>query len=292
MNSHKLAALITRCKAEMGFNPLTIYCQVTGKPIGQLAETELAIMIQQAGHCDPEDLVSELWTRTIASMRPGPAWNYIRRDSMEKMLNQQPKDLLAYLLNRLYDPTNHNMSIDQRFQVLSTRISVYERIQTLDLETESFNQLLLVLLDLDTKFGIKGRFMQHELLQLDWFLSHENSIVGLIRQLNEWLESQTAAVALAEKKALNTQRFYAKGNSLTRQAFVTQFTRVMPPSKAGAERKAKEAEKDFFAMILDSIMVGEHETTSEAKLEEIRVQAASGVFVPGKRPMRFGKKEA
>ena len=249
--------LITAMILETGINPTLIYCQVTGKPIGQISDIAFDTMIQLIRPCSDDDCISELWTRTIASMRPSPAWNMIRGDSLSKMLDADPRGLLSYLMNRLYDPldgvASRKMSMDTRLGYLANHIKVWNRIATLQIDREVMNQLLLVLLELDSKYGLRNHAHPAVTDSINLSLTQHSDQLALVRHLNAWLDSLNAKAEKAMRDQAASDRSYLAGNRTTRSAYVKQFTRVTPPSKTKAAATAKTAQADYLDSIMDSI---------------------------------------
>lgn len=273
--------IIAACKLERGFDPSAIYCQVTGRPIGFVTHNELNAVIQQILPCDDDTIVDELWTRTMASMRPSPVWNMLRADSLDKMLAHDPKALLAYLMNRLYDPVEKNVSLDERLGILANHLKVWQKIDSIEFTAEDLDAILVVLLTLDARYGLRNHNHPAIIQSFDWALNHVSDHKALIRHLNDWLESLDKRREEAERKALATTRYYQSGNSLVKKAAATQEEKVKPVSKSKAAIIAKQEEKDFFASILDEIM--------ENDSPVMPTPAPSNPPVSGKR--RFGVKK-
>lgn len=290
-------AIIDRCKAEEGFDPTAIYCQVTGRPIGFITVYELTAVIQQILPCDDDDLVSELWTRTMASMRPSPVWTMMRSDSLNKMLKHDPKALLAYLLNRLYDPLEKGMTLDTRLGVLSNHLKVWRAIDSMAFKNDDLDQLLLVLLNIDSRYGLRN-YSHPAIISAFNFNLADSDLTALILHLNEWLDALDKKALAMEKRGIQQMK---AANSLTKESFATQFLKATPPSKTREAAIAKQKQKDFFSNILDELMPDEEAPIRELanpSLETVKAQAAArsapkpGVFIPGTPRPRFGRKEA
>jgi hypothetical protein len=293
--------------AETGINPTRIYCQVTGRSIGRIDEDEFALILSQIGECDLDDLISELWTRTVASMRPSPAWNkYVGKESLAIMLDRDPRGLLCYLMNRMYKPAqkgNQPLPVEDELRFTANRITVANRIMQQEIDSPMLHQILLQLLEMDSLYGLKS---------IATLVPVKINVADLLPDFNEeYLDSLIAhknaiseAHAKAIRKAQSEARFTSERNYLTGKAYTKQFVKVTPPSPKKVAASAKAADIDFLSGVFDDLMGGDlidhsslyHPVSASHKSQFNRVVTPKTTTKPANslagRKLTFGGKAA
>ena len=239
---------------------LKIYCSATGKPIADIADDEAGAIIESL----PSD---KLETLALLSMRPSILWMSVTGDSLERIRLAAPKQLLAYLMNRMYAPIEHShqrpMRLEDRLAALRFRVNMWETIDAADFDSEKLNQLLMVLLEIDSRVNlsrtVKPAYIASVLQGFD--------LDSLLQSLVSWRDSLAEAELKAIKQARASTEFWSNGNRLTRKPFLNALVDTKPITKAAEKRQAKRADENLFDSILDGIM-------SPADISSIHVPTA------------------
>src|SRR4051812_5829833 len=96
-------------REQFGYDYFRVYCSITGKPFGFLNSEERHSLLSLVceSNDDADGACDDLWLRVIGSMRPSLKWNVWRdRDAMVKLRRTDPRETLAYLINRMFAPHN------------------------------------------------------------------------------------------------------------------------------------------------------------------------------------------
>ena len=130
---------------------LSIYCLATGKPIAQINDDEAGMILEACG--------SDIESLCLSSMRPSLPWMRVTPDSLNRMRDIAPRELLAYLMNRMYAPIENPIA-GKPFNVESwqaarrMRIAIWKTIESADFGEDNLDRLLLILLELDSRFNL------------------------------------------------------------------------------------------------------------------------------------------
>ena len=256
-----LSEIFALCEAQTGINPSVLYCIVTGKPYGRIDFDSLCdvdFMLDTAhGTLDDESRMDEFLVRTCLTMRPSPAWQSISPERLDSLRLRQPRELLAYLLNRLYMPQEqiNGLRITQSTRIVNARarITLWKIISTAQISDLQLNQLLMVLLDLDTKFNL------HTLApikQLPHFFTCASIGVynDLIQLLVDWNHALTQKKLAAERTAQLSADFWSKGSSLTRVATVKQYFATVTPAPSTIAKREKAKTVNMATQMLEDLM--------------------------------------
>ena len=240
--SFDVAALVSYMQEEMGINPFTIYCQLTGKPIGRIDADELAPFFKG----DIDEVADDLFVRIIASMRPSIHWNVMRESSLADLAKSRPIETLAYLLNRLFQANDHHkLPTAARLDDQHNRIRMFQFLT--DLAIESRDELFTLLIEVDAKMNLSQQTI--DLRPADFMLFFTESL-EVIRKfhadcMKRWLRNQ---------KAEEDSRRWYKGNTMARPAFFQSWMESKPETKTAAKQRVKrEADKELLDLF-DSVM--------------------------------------
>lgn len=250
-------ALIQAMQDNLGINPFTIYCLMTGKPIGRIDPDELEPFLRG----DVEQVADDLFVRLIASMRPSIHWNVMREDSVRDLSKSRPIETLAYLLNRLFATPDHlKLPLYARLDEQHRRIRLFQWL-TDNYHRESVAGLMFMLLDVDSKMNLSQQSI--EITALDLMADTDDSIFTVIEdwysaKIKEWMRNQ--------KRELDAARWF-KGNSLARSAQVSAFFEAKPESKTEQKKRAKRQENRELSDLFDAVMAeAEAQPESEAPI--------------------------
>lgn len=276
--------LIDELEVETRVNALTIYCQVTGQPIGTVWPSMMediidTIQIDYSSEGWQDDLKSELFIRTLASARPSPLWNKFRVRTFDNIRHKNPIGALSYLLNRAMDiPQAKDMIAD-----VHRRIKFYAVAKTAELPTEILDRLLLALLEIDARYNLIRCKCEDNLIQLFENCEYER----LATFVETWLQKLIDYEA-AEVKNAKLARSFAEGNSVTKQAFMQEFARQQPPSPTRQAIIQKESIRQerlaFLNEIEDTLTrVPENGKSSAAMSQPRTAQAPHKIKIGGTR---------
>lgn len=227
-------AIIAAGIAQHGVDVTQMYCLHTGKPIGQIFDSELEEAIYEEGDQDIESIADALVIRCVASMRPSPALNKPDHGTIREMAARRPIDALAYLLNRLYGSkqllTNRG---EQWFAPLIARIETH-RLLCDSYHAPNATVYAAVthwLLELDSKLNLHE--ITAPLFEKDrlgkWLVTktgkpfvqviHEPDALAafeswVFERLHEWDKRDSAALA---------QLRWSNGNRMTTSAYVRSY---------------------------------------------------------------------
>lgn len=228
-----LSDVVTFMQDTMGINPLTIYCQFTGKPVGRLYQEEVESLFGL--NPDVETIADDLMVRTLASMRPSIMWNYMRSESLDLLMQERPRETLAYLLNRLFQPSDYGkLPLAARLDDLHTRIRLYSFI--LDMDVKDQKRLMEMLIEVDAKMNLTMQTI--DLRATDFMLFFKDSMEAIER----WHEFCMKRYA-RNQRLEEDQRRWMKGNTLARPAFFRTFMEAKPESKTAQGKRVKTAEQ-------------------------------------------------
>ena len=266
-------------------NNSTIYCLATGKPIAEISDDEYGTILEAFSHLpNPDAHLEEL---TLNSMRPSLMWANITPTILENIRVAAPRQLLAYLLNRMYAPlerpkSHQPVNRERFYQSRRFRVEIWQKLESATFTDDQIGQLLHILLELDTRFNLATLDKPIAIAGL-WNPNAEASWTdSLIIQLHDWMEILIAKQIKEERLAKVSADWWANGNKLTRSARFGAFMEAKPVTKTGAKKAAKKADDDLFASILEGLMsketpIGKQETAPmiPAKQKMAAVQASA-----------------
>ena len=269
-----------------GFDPTGIYCQVTGKRIGTIDSSEIALLltvVSEADDGDVEAIADDLAIRTLASMRPGIRWNKMRSETLQQLRVVDPIGTCAYLVNRLFAPLNHRkIGVDMLLGVYADRIRGYQLLEQWG-QTDATNTILYMLLELDAKWNLDTESPPFS--AYDFFFDCP-TMDHRLELLQAWYERRVAAYDKKVKADELQSRWMRSGNILAKPAFLDVYMESKPLSKTAAKKAEKKEEMDFFQGLLSEIRMGRVESEEQAE-----AVAPKPKFVPiRKMPLSFGVK--
>lgn len=255
-------AIINKMIEETHINPTLIYCQFTGAIIGKLSSLEIQLLFDSFDeNISDDEIIDELYVRTLASMRPSPAWNKLSRESIERLRQINPSRVCAYLLGRYYQSrdkayTNHVRTLDEILRDGFNRIIVSEKLEQADTNSEAFKQFLSFLLLIDSHFNITAiDSLDLPSNPLDIDFSNLESLAGKITNNYQWLVERKAK--LERQAKLHESELSSIGNKLVRVAAHKSFMEIKPKSDASISRAEKRQFETMVANLLGAIMDGD-----------------------------------
>ena len=241
-----------------GINPRGIYCLQTGEEIGIISREELTLAIFLADADSEEELFDDLEVRCLAAMRPSIAWNVIDSKTLHKMRLRRPRQLLSYLMIRMYEPRDNQYSrlklpFDRRIANLRARVQMWQLVSALPLDELQLNELLLVLLRIDALFNLNHVAIKNTLPAPATMVNRE-ATQAYIDRMNEWLEYLYAKKIRQDNLAKAGAEFWMRGATTSRDASVKLFLEVKPKSETTLKREAKKKADSEMEALLKSIM--------------------------------------
>lgn len=233
-HSTKLMEVTDFMKTNMGINPMSVYCQFTGKPCGRLYQEEIESLFEL--NDDIEAIADDLMIRTLASMRPSIMWNYMRAESLEDLMVKRPVETLAYLLNRLFQPSDYGkLPLAARLDDLHTRIRLFDFLYT-QVAAADQKRLMQMLIEVDAKMNLTQQTI--DLRATDFMLFFEKAMEA-IKTWHLWCMKRYERNQRLEED----QRRWMKGNTLARPAFFRSFMEAKPETKTAQGKRVKTAEQ-------------------------------------------------
>lgn len=222
----------------LGYVAEGIYCSITGKRIGSIDTDEFMatcdLLIQP--NADLETVVDDYRLRLVASMRPSTRWNKFRSESINDLRKAQPRETLAYLLNRLFEPLNNLGSIWS----IEQRIYVWQELSTI---TDSLDMVTHQLLEMDTRTGLNNLFVGYERGMI------ETNFAAFIESIDVIYTSQQVKWA-----QMDAEYRYQIANPAAKMAFFESFMKIKPESQKVVKDKAKTERRRGFENLLAQIM--------------------------------------
>lgn len=255
--------VIHRMITETGVNPQNVYCQITGAPIGQLTMSEWELIwdsLDPLADCD--EIIDELYGRTIASMRPSPAWNYIRRGTLNRLRKSDPVRTCAFLLGRFFEPRDSaysrvKRSYDDRIQDGINRIICFQKLQQCDPQSETFKSFVvrLFLLDADFDLSIVDYIPDFPKTPLDLDPAKFNDYIPLLQSYYDLLVARK--LKLERQAKLEASRMSRGGNRMAREAATSAFMETKPMTEAQTAKKAADLASTMIANAIRLMMDGD-----------------------------------
>lgn len=278
-----------------------IYCFATGKPFARIDDLDYAFSIDSIGS-DLETALDELSTRALITMRPSPFWSSISPSAIEFARQNRPRELLSYLMNRMYAPIEHNphkpMSFESNINARLFRCTLWSIIDSTDFAADQLEQLLFVLLELDTRFNL-AKLSKPASVGQAW---SESNIAKLLETLASWRDQLVEKSEKDTREAARSAEFWS-GSKLTGRAFSKSFMETKPLTRPISKKAAaKKAEEDLFSSILKEMFPGETAIglqpsvpSIDPKLKAAAMSAAvtsdykpRNIIQLGKGPIKFG----
>lgn len=227
-----------------GYRPQALYCLITGKPLGEQWSDEFGATLDLLNLDDKnfEQVADDIRLRVVGSMRPSTRWNKFRSESINDLRIAQPRETLAYLLNRLFEPLNNTGSIWS----IEQRIHVWQELAEHDISNSvpRVEQLIHQLLEIDTRTGLTKLFIGFErgMLAGDKFDEFCDAVTQTYEQKQlEWAK-------------LDAEYRYQIQNPLVKQAFFDSFMTRKPEPIAKVKEKAKTERRRGFENLLAQIL--------------------------------------
>lgn len=249
-------------ESEYGFPADSIFCSITGKSLGTMSCYEVDSIIKDIPG-DVEQVADDYFLRLMASLRPSLRWNKMRDDSILRLAASAPEETLAYLLNRLFArPMAMRQTMDERLIEMSDRIRTFQRITLLS-DSEVSN-LLHAFLELDAKWGLDS-----EIAPFSWesFWTCEDALARATL-LNPYFEKRNKEHEKRVQQEELSSRWFRRGHSLAKPAFVASFLKQKPPVKAATQKaKAKSKDLEFMDGILSGLLGDLKKADSDTPLD-------------------------
>lgn len=288
MTNLKLGTIVRETMNTHGVDPTRIYCIQTGAPIGRISLSELKLAIAVIGSDDVEDIADELATRTFASMRPSIAWNVIDSRTYNRLRLRCPRELLSHLMIRLYEPRdpsgNLKVPYHQRITNLRSRVAMWKLIESLPIDADRLNRLLLVLLRIDSMFNLNAVAVKSA-FPAPATMTSDEAIDSYIEQIEEWHEYLWNQKSRLERQAKLSNEFWAsRGNSVTRDATVKAFLEAKPPAESTIKKSKKKAADNEMLNLLQAIM----DAAQAGDAPESAVPETLRAAKPSEKPVQQG----
>lgn len=263
----KLAEAIEICVSNTGVNPSVVYCLQTGRPIGRFDDQimiEIFDEIPDAPDND-EEIMDDLLTRTLCSMRPSPGWNNLDRQSLNLYARTRPAETLSYLLIRLYEPTNGlKVDFNRRLGLYHRRIQIYKMVEALATQSEiDLSDWLYMLVEIDAMYNLNSLPVPGNdiLLTLAALESERESkpetkseaFEEFLSAWRKWHKGYYDSYEKRQKQAIRQDQ-WLKGNPLASSARLTMFMAAKPKSEATIIRESKAKLDNEMTNLLRSIM--------------------------------------
>lgn len=91
---------------DYGINPLKLYCNRTGREVGTLNDSILHSSLSSIKSDDTEEIMDELISRCLLSMRPAPDLIYLSGDSMKALIDHDATTALIFYLSKAFESQN------------------------------------------------------------------------------------------------------------------------------------------------------------------------------------------
>lgn len=232
-----------------GFDPQVVYCSITGRPIGRFDDSIIVEALSEIGpQADEEEMMDDLLTRTLSSMRPSPNWNMITRDSLNRRVKSAPAQALSYLLIRLYSPhSGLKQTFMERTREYLRRVSIYRFCEVLcQSEDERVKEWMFLLIEIDALYNLTSLPVPgNDILVMLADVAGASGIGDFASQMEAfmggwrtWHRKLYESYELKLRAALR-QDTWIKGNPGASSARTTLFFEQKPKSEATVKREAK-----------------------------------------------------
>lgn len=261
-NSSAMYSIVAEMFHETGVDPFNIYCQITGAPIGRMNGVEFAILWESLPrHADRDEIIDELYMRTIASMRPSPAWNFIRPFTLNRLRLHDPIRVCAYLLGRYFQPRDKaysglKRSLDERMKDGINRITAFQRLSTTVVEADKLREFTTQLLLLDSHFDLTlmnqmGDFPKSP---LDIDMTRVDSYIAALQTM--YMTLLETKSRLEKQVKLQASWLAHAGNRMAGEAATSAASEIRPKSEATIARERREDAQNMITNALRALMDG------------------------------------
>lgn len=271
------AKLVDQMIEEVGINPMLTYCSVTGRAIGTIHAETFMDIIDAIDDTDEEIIFDELLSRTLHSMRPSPVWNEFDESTLRRFVKSRPHEVLAYCLNRLYEPSDKlKVGTLRRLDFYHERIRRFNIINELHKSGADFSAWLYMLIEVDAKYNLTTL----PIPDIDLYSSMQDFSAHL-ELWKKWYFPLKESYEKRIKEELRADR-WLKGNTLAKSAHFNMFMESKPPTKTAIEKQKKKDELDFFANIFSEVM--REKADVEVRAESLKPKISATTTLP----KRFG----
>jgi hypothetical protein len=252
--------IIQQMQSDHGINPFALYCSITGEEIGQLNLAQTTLIWASLNDSDSDEIIiDELWARVISSMRPSPAWNYIKHETIDRLRIAAPLQVCCYLLGRYYMPRDRAYtplarSFEDKVFDGMNRIKVAQQMSAMDLTDEQLDKFIGALLLLDSHFGLDRIKLPLALSPFDLDISSPDEIIEALEKRYSDLVHEK--LKLEKQARLHMTHFADGGNRLVRHAAMKHSIEIRPKSEAVSKREQTKTQVTEMTNLLASLMRG------------------------------------
>jgi hypothetical protein len=256
-------------EASHGFSPLGLYCIATGKRIGTFDGADLDSLV--GSWSGDDQLIDDVATRLLASMRPSIRWNVMREETLDEMRKTQPIDTLAYLLNRLFAaPEHRTQRFESRLESYRDRIRLHHYL-THYADVDALTKILHMLIEVDAKAGLEQLIQP---FSCEVFMQSDDPVTLVGRFYAEQIRIYARKVAEDEAQS----RWTKYGNPLARKASASITRENRPPSQTAIKKAAKSADSKFFEDLFDELTAPRANPTNQVPVTK-----------PAMKPLKLGR---
>lgn len=248
------------------------YCLVTGRMIG--SSLEMDDLIRTLAGMDPEEAADDIAIRIFAAMRPSIFWNKTAIDSVAKMQETRPVDVLAWLLNRMLTPPNYRGSF---VAIHHDRIKTYQWAAELDADWREL--MMNRMINLDSRLSLSAQLFDGGFDALS------------IETLDDWLTQGEKAADKREKDMEMQTRWYRDGNTQSRAAKVESFFKKVAATPAKKAETEKTQTLNMMGSLLSTLMDGTA-TPESRSVSTPPIPAKPVAATPKSTGLSFLKKKA
>ncbi len=277
----KYIAVSTAFTHNYGFDIRGLYCQITGKQIGQLYSADIMRLIDSSTD-DAEGIADDLALRLCSSMRPSLKWNKFNDSTLAGLAKDDYVEVIAYMLNRMFYPLQGEF--DSYMRNIPARIKCYDLLHK---QNYKFNRQAGAVPreSMEAPEPNPLKTILHHLLQVD-ALVPANHLFNLKVTLdwNKPLGEQVIPICLSIVDYVRQQEKKAnwiRGNPLAAKAYYSTFMHKPAESKTAKKKETKRKSDAFLDNTLAALMQGEGESNPTSTLAKPKL---------AKMPKKFGVK--
>jgi hypothetical protein len=246
--------------AVYGYDPQVIHCLMTGAPIGRLYDHEFEGLIKRAASLE------DLRIRTIAAMRPSARWNKLDPQTLIEMCDERPREVLSYLMNRLFQATptmKSDLWLERESRIITYQVSA-------TLPDEYVSKLTHRLIELDAKIGLHTIYPDsRSKLSLDDFAfeamhaEHANQLA----RIDQFVLNLSAYAKRLLTDAVEREEMHLRMTSpWAKRLYVKSWMEQQPESKTAEAKRERTERNDDMAEMIRRVSTGKIECEStEAK---------------------------
>ena len=266
----QVADLVSFMQDNMGMNPMTIYCQFTGKPIGRVYQDEVEAIVES--HTSLEEAADDMFLRVLGSMRPSLHWNVMRESSLDEMAKSRPTETLAYLLNRLFQRPEHlKTPLVLRLDDQHSRIQMWAWIQAQSPFVLSY--LYARLIEIDAKMNLSQQSCG--MAARDLF----DNFDSFIENFGDWYDRMIARWRASQKAEEDSRRWF-KGNTVARPAYFSSWLEAKPESKTAKAKKEKAKANTELDSLFAAVMEAANDKNAESPAPVIETKPVGTTKAP------------